>query len=1175
MDYRILGPLEVLDDQGRPVPLGGQREQVLLAALALEANRVVSSDRLIEAVWGDDPPKTAVNALQVHVSKLRRRLAARSDSGETVEMAPPGYVLRAGPGAVDAERFAELAGATGSDEEPSGVKARLAEALSLWRGPVLDGLDSGALRADVNRLEELRIAVVERRIEVDLALGGHAQLVSELDRLVASYPLRESLRAQLMVALYRSGRQGDALAVYRQTREILADELGIDPSPALQDLEVAILNQAPELNAPVEGARTAVGTGPPSGTVTLLFSDIEGSTRLWEQEPDAMASALKRHDEILRSAIEGSGGYVFKTVGDAFCATFRSAKEAVRAAAVAQRALFAEPWPEEAVLRVRMALHTGECEERDGDYVGPPVNRVARLQATTHAGQVVMSRVTTDLVRELPEGVALRDLGEHWLKDLGQPERVFQIDVDGLQCDFPPLNSLTNPAVRQNLPAQASNFVGREQELVDLRTMLRGSRMVTLTGAGGSGKTRLALELAAERVVDGSGDGVWLVELAALTDAGFVASEVARVLGIVEEPGRPVTETLIDALRDRSLLVVLDNCEHLIDGSAKLADRLLRACPRVRILATSQEPLRIDGESLYRVPSLSLTSSGAATADEAGECEAVQLFVDRAATSDPAFALTEANARHLLAVCRRLDGIPLAIELAAARLRSMSLVAIEERLDDRFRLLTKGSRTALPRHQTLGAMVDWSYDLLNAFEQAVLRRLSVFVGSWNLDAAVAVCDDDLESWEVLDLLDSLIDKSLVQAESAQGEPRYRMLETVRLYAAEQLRGAGQAENTSARCAHAKVFLELAETAARNLHGAQQGEWLARLEADHDNLRAAFTHYLNDYDGAEEALRLGRALRWFWFIRGFFDEGTEFAEAALAHMRAQQPTELRVSVLAAAGDLHNVRGEYAEAQSRLEEGLALARSIDLPAIGADLLCTLSSIHRVKGQYRLCGEMADEAVALARDSNDGYVLARALMHRAYHRTDTSDAGQVRGDLEEALSCFMREGDQRSIATTFAQLGVVELRAGNANGAKEHLLGALDIASQLHDNDEVPRILLNLGFAAMLQADLVDADNAIKGALRIVARTGASHWIAYSLLGLAFCASFTGEDHRAAVLHGASDALIEKTGEVHEQIGIELRDHDHSRLRGAMGEDFEVAYTSGRRLAQNEAVAMALDG
>ena len=954
-------------------------------------------------------------------------------------------------------------------------------------------------------------------------------------------------------------------------------ELGIETSAEFVAFDGAVLLQRSDLDW-IGGSSVmkvaARRAHRPSGTVTFLFTDIEQSTRMWETQREAMRVALARHDQLLRSVIESAGGYVFKTVGDSFCAAFSVAVDAMAAAVAAQRALSAELWPQGLELRVRMALHSGSCEERDGDYFGPPVNRVARLQATAHGGQVVMSRVTADLIRDvLPERVALRDLGEHWLKDLGQPERVFQLDAGGLQSDFPPLDALTNPELHHNLPFRASNFVGRERELADLRNLLNSSRMVTLTGAGGSGKTRLAIQLAAE-TADGSGDGVRFVDLAPLADVGFVAGEVARVLNVVEEPGRSVTETLVDVLRDRSLLLVLDNCEHLIDGSAKLADRLLKTCPKVRILVTSQEPLRIDGESLYRVPSLSLASSGAATAEEAYECEAVQLFVDRATTLDPAFVLTEANAHNVLAVCRRLDGIPLAIELAAARLRSISLEAIEERLDDRFRLLTGGSRTDLRRHQTLGAMVDWSYDLLNAYEQTVLRRLSVFAGSWNLDAAQTVCAHDLENWEVLDLLDSLIDKSLVQLEPTKEESRYRMLETIRQYATEKLATVSQADGASARSAHAKVFLALAEVAAQNLLGTKQGAWLTRLEADHDNLRVAFTYYLSDSARAEEALRLVSALRWFWFIRGFFDEGTEFAEAALAHTGAQGPTELRASVLAAVGDLHRVRGDYGTAQSRLEVGLSLARRLDETALCADILCGLSSLHRVKGDFRSSAEMADEAVALARRTTDGHVLARALLHRAFHYTDTSNTAQVRRDLEEALSCFTREGDQRSVAMTFAQLGVIELRAGDAHEAKARLLGALDIASQLHDDDELPWILLNLGFAALLRGDPVEAHNDMKGALRISARTGAQHWIAYSLLGLAFCASFMGEDHRAAVLHGASDAIIERIGEAHEQIGFDFRAHDHRRLRDVMGENFEVAYASGRCLAQSEAVALGLE-
>ena len=507
----------------------------------------------------------------------------------------------------------------------------------------------------------------------------------------------------------------------------------------------------------------------PSGTVTLLFSDIEGSTRLWERAPDAMADALKRHDELLRDAIEGSGGHVFKTVGDAFCAAFPTATEAVQAAEAAQRALVAEPWPADTVLRVRIALHTGECEERDGDYFGLAVNRLARLEATAHGGQVVLSRATADIVGDhLPPGVGLRHLGTHHLKDLGRPEEVFQLEMEGLDTEFPPLRSLDNPKLMHNLPELVSSFVGRETEVIEVRKLIETSRLVTLTGAGGSGKTRLALQVAAD-LLDDFTDGVWLVELASLADPELVESAVASVLKVQQQPGEDLLKTLVDAVADRCLLVVLDNCEHLLVAAAMLAETLVQSCPRLSLLATSREPLAIGGERSYRVPSLSLPGPDQILAhDEVRSFDAVQLFAERAVGHQPDFLLDETNADTVASLCRSLDGMPLALELAAARLGSLSVADIERRLDDRFRILTKGRRTALPRQQTLRALIDWSYDLLNQREQTVLCRLSVFSGGWTLEAAETVCSgSDLQGREVADVLGSLVEKSLVQAEARE------------------------------------------------------------------------------------------------------------------------------------------------------------------------------------------------------------------------------------------------------------------------------------------------------------------------------------------------------------------------------------------------------------------------
>ena len=481
---------------------------------------------------------------------------------------------------------------------------------------------------------------------------------------------------------------------------------------------------------------------PPSGTVTFLFSDIEGSTALWEQSADSMRPALARHDSLLRQAIEAGGGYVFKTLGDAFCAAFATAPEALAAALSAQIALAGEGWELPTPLLVRMALHTGSAEERDADYFGPPLNRVARLMAAGHGGQVLLSEVTQALVRDaLPRDVTLGDLDLHRLKDLGRPERVFQLEHPALPADFPPLRSLDNPALPNNLPQQVTSFIGREKQLAEVKALLDRTRLLTLTGSGGSGKTRLSVQAAAD-VLDQYEGGVWLVELAALADAALVPQSVADVLGVKEQAGGTARQGLLDWLRPKRLLLILDNCEHLVTACAVLAAEILRLCPRVRLLASSREPLGVVGEQVYRVPSLSLPDpKQPQTVESLSQFEAVRLFIERAQAVQYSFSVTDANAPAVAQICWRLDGIPLALELAAARVRALPVEEINTRLDHRFRLLTGGSRTALPRQQTLRALIDWSYDLLNEEEQTLLARLSVFAGGWTLEAAGGVCAD--------------------------------------------------------------------------------------------------------------------------------------------------------------------------------------------------------------------------------------------------------------------------------------------------------------------------------------------------------------------------------------------------------------------------------------------------
>jgi class 3 adenylate cyclase len=486
----------------------------------------------------------------------------------------------------------------------------------------------------------------------------------------------------------------------------------------------------------------------PTGTVTFLFTDIEGSTRLWDRYPETMRQALARHDALMKEAIEKHHGHVFKTIGDAFCAAFATASDAVMAAVAAQKALenlqLTDDKTEESLpLRVRMALNTGTAEERDGDYFGPTLNKVARLLAAGHGGQILLTASAEAVVAgQLPDSISLVDMGSQRLKDLQLPEHVHQLRHPDLQAEFPPLRALN---ASNNLPIQVTSFVGREREIAEVKRLFEKTRLLTLTGSGGAGKTRLSLQVAAE-MMEQNPDGVWLVELAPLSDPNLVPQTVATVLNVREEPGRPITQTLVDFLKTRSLLLLLDNCEHLLTACANLADTILRNCPKAYILASSREGLNIPGETTYRIPSLSLPDTRETlTPENLMQYEAVQLFVERAQSAQPSFVVTPQNAAAVGQLCVRLDGIPLAIELAAARVKAMSVEQIASRLDDRFRLLTGGSRTALPRQQTLRALIDWSYDLLSEQEQTLLRRLSVFAGGWTLEAAEKVCSDRTDS----------------------------------------------------------------------------------------------------------------------------------------------------------------------------------------------------------------------------------------------------------------------------------------------------------------------------------------------------------------------------------------------------------------------------------------------
>ena len=559
-------------------------------------------------------------------------------------------------------------------------------------------------------------------------------------------------------------------------------------------------------------------------------------------------SILADHHRIIRQCLETHRGHEEGTQGDSFFATFTSPRASVSCAIEIQRALDEFDWSDGEHIRVRVGIHTGEVSEEVTGLVGYEVHRAARIAAVGHGGQVLLSSATAGLVEDsLPGDATLRNLGAHRLKDLGRPETIFQLVAPGLVTEFSPLRSLDNPELPNNLPASLGTFIGRVSELQEVRTLIEESRLVTLTGAGGSGKTRLALQAAAE-FLDGSGEGVWLVELAPVSDPDRVADVIIEALQIRYEPGLAPADNLLRVLRDQRSLIVLDNCEHLVDSVAKLVDSLLRSCPNVHLVVTSREPLGVDDEDVYRVRSLSLPLVEVETVSDVAGSDSVELFVTRTRQHDKSFELSDSNVVLVASICRRLDGIPLAIELAAARLSSMSVKDLHDRLDHRFRLLSGGSRSALPRQQTLGAMVSWSYDLLNEFERVVLRRLTVFVNGFELQAAESICStESVESYEVSNIIGSLVAKSLVVAERSDALLRYRLLETIRQFAAERLLEVdGESAMEETRLRHAQYFLELCETAEPFLRGSpEQAAWFDRLEHEWDNIQAALSQFSGD------------------------------------------------------------------------------------------------------------------------------------------------------------------------------------------------------------------------------------------------------------------------------------------------------------------------------------------
>ena len=898
-----------------------------------------------------------------------------------------------------------------------------------------------------------------------------------------------------------------------------------------------------------------------------------------------MAKALRRHDEILRGAIDEAGGYVFKTVGDAFCAAFATPGAALEAALTAQQALNSEPWPTSRPVKVRMGLHTGVTEERDRDYFGPVVNRTARLEAIAHGGQVLLSGTTAELLRgSLDHGVSLRDLGAHRLKDLGRPEQVFQLEAEFLEASFPPLPSLDNPELPNNLPCLVSAFIGRERELAEVRDLLHSSRLVTLTGAGGSGKTRLALQAAAELIGTAS-DGVWLAELAPITDGGQIAAVVAAVLGLAERGGPAPSESVADALSSQEALIVLDNCEHVIDDAAKFCEHIIRRCPKIRFLATSREPLGIDGERIYRVPSLSLPPRDAETTEDLATSDAVRLFAERAQLQNPGFSLDGTSAPLIASICRRLDGIPLALELAAARLSSMSLKQVSDRLDQRFRLLTGGSRNAMPRQQTLQATVDWSFSLLNPAERGTLTRLSVFAGGFDLEAAEKVCStEDVDELDVMDLLGSLVDKSLVLADQTAESVRYRLLETIRQYSAQELlRAVGDEEVMQLRDRHATYYLDLAEIAAPALLGPEQGAWLRRFDAEWENVRAAFAHFQAG-ERTADTMRLAVALQRFTTSRGHL-EALNYLRPAVDQMRDEQTglvgNALFVESAMIGLFLRTELGELPVAKVCAERALAIAEAVGDRHLESRSHGQLTQAayfdHDIPGALR----HAERAVAIARDTGDVQLLGEALNVLASAKTvdpQSRASGENRALREDVLACSRQSGDQMIAIGALHTLYGLDLIAGNIDSAAAYLEQGVALCEELGAELHLYFLQSDLGYLRLIQGRQEEAVPLVRRALLVARRTGLKIEASQVLTAAAGVVAWQGDYVRAARLHGAADRDIATSLEIGTIFWSgpeeQEREREQSKLKEVLGSAaYDEAYKSGAELTCSQAVELAL--
>ena len=904
----------------------------------------------------------------------------------------------------------------------------------------------------------------------------------------------------------------------------------------------------------------------PTGTVTFLFTDIEGSTKLLtELGRERYANVLAAHHALLRDAFAAREGTEVDTEGDAFFVAFGRASNAVVAAAEVQKSLARHSWPHGEPLRVRIGIHTGEASVHGDNYVGIAVHRAARIVSAAHGGQVLVSQATAELVAdEPPHGLTLRDLGEHRLKDLSQPQPLFQLAGEGLESHFPPPRTLENRPT--NLPVQPTPLIGRRRELAELRELISRSecQLVTLTGPGGAGKTRLALQTAAELVEDFP-HGVFFVALATLSDPQLVLPSIVQTLGVRDQGEESVEEQLKSFLGDRTLLLLLDNFEQVIEAASGLAP-VLAAAPHLKVLVTSRAALHLSGEREFLVPALALPElRHGVEIDTLTQYESVALFLERAQAAKRDFCITAENAPAIAELCVRLDGLPLAIELAAARVKLLPPEAMLRRLGERMKLLTGGARDLPARQQTLRAAIDWSYGLLTPDEQRLFARLAVFSGGCSLEAVESICGPENEvEVDALEGLASLVDKSLLRQVEETGEPRFAMLETIHEFARDKLQATD--ELGAARERHAWFFHDLAVQAEPNLAGPTLGIWLERLAADHANLRAAVEWFLAA-DRPDAALTTAVALADYLEPRGLFAEGRRWLSEALARQQ-DVPAALHARATFVLGRLVDSQAEFGEARRLYEEALATYQGLGDPKGVAEATTELAWAVLQQGDLDEAQRLGEHALGLARELGDPVVIAGALVNHGATLLELGRHAEALGCFEESLALRRPLGEARAVAVSLACIGWASFVAGDlarARGASEE---AVDIMRSNADRQWVAASLHTLGSVALAEGALGRAVSLFAEALADAREMGDRRAAQECLVGLSAVAALEGDDEAAARLDGAAEALFVETGLAPSPVAVSIRRDQLAAAKDRMGDErWERERDAGRRLSLDE--------